>query len=266
MEDNELIQRFIESEEYALSNNVQGDFYPSYWHKITPIQIKALKNIADKDKIQFFFHLFYINNGPGFIPHKKNFTLYKKAFIQLLELSKSRVSSTIFDELKTVVLFDAHQSNDGEIRNIYTTSYDDFKINAKILKQCDKYSYLSAMCKKHEKFIPLAQNPYIVNRCIAAIKKVGSNRHAPIPNKDFLFWGLILILVLNKSKEAMVTLLELIRISSCREYMYVFGEFLDLMPANMNLSDLNNALYEHHPKEWIDVRDENWIQNYYTKK
>ncbi len=201
--------------------------------------------------------------GVGLIPNIKNFQLYKQSFYLLLEHSLSVKPGDAFDEFVVSLIFGASNNTVQALNNVKETSYDEFKQNIRIVKKLRESPYLSAVTDKCDKFMLFSQDPKVVDRCVLTLSELGSARRAFIPNKDFLYWGSLLILILSDDKKIRTIVLNLMTAIPHREYVFVFREFLEMIPKEFPTEDLKEALYKNYPKEWIEIIDKNWMDTYY---
>lgn len=229
----ELIRAFIQDEEQAYIDDVQGHFYPSNHHHINPQLKKLPAGLSAEEITSLYYHLLRLGQiiDPG---KEQYFPLLQEAYKRLYAIIDERYPRNVFHRLEAVFLEDV-------------PDYATYLRYRAVILQCNKYSNLPGMRGKPDKFMPYAQDEQIINRVIYSLQRIGFKHNGPLVS-NFTFWGFIFMLLLTKNVQIVKDFINT-DLPDKRNYVWILGSFLK---SDASLKDLLNDLYATYPVEWID--------------
>jgi hypothetical protein len=242
-DDINLIKRFIDNQNTAIKNDIDGKVFYDYHYEIKRIMGSAMKDYTDNDKVYTFYHT--LNLCELYAINKKNYIYYQEAFALLIPriLTKEcRCSIGTFNSTVAFVLFNVIDEKIENEQKFEDIPYADFHLMSQFIKKCASYGDYFSMYDKRKQFLKYLDNDLL-------IEQLEKNLPAYFESERFSFDNtlagiLILLLVSDGKKEKEI----LKSINKCNFYgesidwLRKFYEFFQDTDANKKLlKELNKS-------------------------
>lgn len=271
-EENDLIHKFINDEEYSTKKNIQGKFYIMNHHEIHALEKKSLNKIDAIKKRRFFFNLIKLcYNKPTKNKIKEtNFSTLIEAYIDILKyanntkktigwwlfkkpkldtLSTERIPFTSFFKLDAYFLFGANEYSEENSVLIRKTTFETYTLCWQFIKKAHSYQEggYSKMRAKSDEFMIYVKNSNLIERIYQSLKNTDF-KTAVFPSNG-TFWAFVMVLILADKEEYLKKVIEC---NNERNNVFVLGSFLKEFNEISTGKNLLKSLYQKHPKEWVD--------------
>lgn len=196
-----ILEDFIASEDEALVQSKQGDFYLPNHHLIKPLVSTAASLLDDTARQRLFFHLLRMGELPP-VKSDHDFGLLLAAYGQTVPLYSEGFPSCSLQHSLGLLAFgyDDHGVLPGEPE----CSADSYRLYAMVWAQCNAYTAIPYMLAHAGEFSLYAQDPGLAARILKLLRHidylhthVGAQEEARYPITRLWFWALMFIALLN---------------------------------------------------------------------
>ena len=245
LDDKDIIEQFIDTENFALSNDSQGLIYPEYHYEIKRIMGTVMKNYTERDKIYTFYHTLNLCNL--YPIHKKNYIYFKQAFSLLIPriiTEDCYCGGRTFNPTVSFVLFnviDEKITNDDKFQNI---SFSDFQYISQFIRKCASYWEDESMIEKQQQFFKYLDNTVLIELLAKNLPLFFESKHFTF-NKTLS--GILIILLISQNKREKDILKSL---NECKINNEAIG-CLNLYYESFQKDETNKLLFDDFKKRFL---------------
>jgi hypothetical protein len=199
------IDGFIKDEIKAMSEKVQGHFYPDNHHVIKPDFKKNLKKLDPQVIEDYYYHSMRVSNFPVHVT-EESFPYLLKAYdrVTMLFLEGARYPVNRFSAFEGFFLFGYNRMVEPKtpLANISFTTYQE---RIEFFKKPKQFTSIPGILGKLDKFKDFAANKALVEHSHLTLRN-SNFLHNGIYSSDFFFWALMILVMLTPSKESEKTI------------------------------------------------------------
>ncbi|EML7989573.1 hypothetical protein D7Y24_00320 [Stenotrophomonas maltophilia] len=192
-----MLAAFIESEEAALAEERQGDFYPSYHYQLAALAPRAGNGLPQDMLQRFYFHWLRVGDWKVAGLPQRDFPILVAAYQELTKLPVGY--DTRQPGLSLPHLFCFGFNEHGELPSGVVTNAADLKQRTRLVEHCRKYQSFQAQREKVDKFLPY--RPFA--RTI--LETARFLQHDIKGMGQILYWGMALIALLDEDTRIQMT-------------------------------------------------------------
>ena len=195
-----ILANFIASEDQALQQCKQGDFYPPNNHLIKPLVSSAATLLDDESRQRFYFHLLRVGELPP-TQGAHEFALLCAAYAEMVPLLAQGFPSCSLQRALGLLVFGFDEC--GALPEEPAPDAESFALHSKVWAQCNAYSAMPYMLENSGQFALYAANgglAHRVHKLLRHIKYIHSDpgsQEARYPITRLWFWALVFIALLN---------------------------------------------------------------------
>lgn len=203
-----ILENFIASEDEALVQSKQGDFYLPNHHLIKPLVSTAAALLDDATRQRLFFHLLRVGELPP-VKSDHDFGLLLAAYEQTVPLYSEGFPSCSLQRSLGLLAFG--YDDRGALPGEPDCSVDSYRLYGMVWAQCNAYSAIPYMLAHAEEFFLYAQDTALAARILKLLRHidylhthVGAQQEARYPITRLWFWALMFIALLSPATAAEV--------------------------------------------------------------
>lgn len=228
-----ILQDFIASEDEALVQCKQGDFYPPNHHLIKPLVFSAATLLDDASQQRLYFHLLRVGELPP-AQNAHEFELLCAAYAQMAPLLSQGFPMCSLQ--RTLGLLAFGYDDRGALRGEPPCNPESYLYHAGVWAQCNAYTAIPYMIGQAGRFQLYAADSGLAARILKLLRHTRyihsefNSQEARYPITRLWFWGLVFIALLNPETAAAVVedfLTPAVTLPRYPEQLRILGRYLD---------------------------------------
>lgn len=195
-----ILEDFIASEDEALVQCKQGDFYLPNNHLIKPLVSSAATLLDDASRQRLYFHLLRVGELPA-VGSEREFELLRAAYAQTAPLLQQ--GFPLCNLQRTPGLLAFGYDDRGALPGEPPASMEGYLQHARVWAQCNAYKAMPYMLAQKESFALYAADGGLAARILKLLRHTHyihsdcEAQEARYPITRLWFWALVFIAVLN---------------------------------------------------------------------
>ena len=196
-----ILEDFIASEDEALGQCKQGDFYLPNHHLIKPLVSTAGRLLDDAARQRLFFHLLRVGELPP-AKTEHDFHLLLAAYEQTVPLYADGFPMCSLQRTLGLLVFG--YDDRGLLPNEPDCSVESYREHSQVWAQCNEHAAIPYMMAHAGQFALYAQDAALAARILKLLRHiqylhtdVGAQHEAHYPITRLWFWALMFIALLN---------------------------------------------------------------------
>jgi hypothetical protein len=228
-----ILEDFIASEDEALVQCKQGDFYPPNHHLIKPLVFSATTLLSDDARQRLYFHLLRVGELPP-ARSAHEFGLLSSAYAQMVPLLAQGFPMCSLQRALGLLAFG--YDDRGALPGEPAGDAESFQYHARVWAQCNAYTAIPYMIDKAEQFALYAEDGALARRIHKLLRhskyihsEIG-NQEARYPITRLWFWGLVFIALLHADTATGVVedfLAPTAKLPRYHEQLRILGRYLE---------------------------------------
>jgi hypothetical protein len=206
-----LFQAFIRSEDRAIANGIEGDWYPGNWHRLKPFLRRAPSLLSRETLERLYVHLLRHDVLPNRAELQDTYPVLERAYGIQTRYMTHRAGRPMsrMCRFEGLMLFGFdHRTLIGANVDI-----DDYLRYRAAWLQFDGYEHIPAIAEGAKGLLPYAQDPRLIDRIcqvMADLKFIHDDRYdpsSPYRDDDYAytrlpFWAAMFTLLLSPVRQA----------------------------------------------------------------
>lgn len=228
-----ILENFIASEDEALVQCKQGDFYAPNNHLIKPLVFSAATLLNDASQQRLYFHLLRVGELPP-AQSAREFELLSAAYAQMAPLLSQGFPMCSLQ--RTLGLLAFGYDDRGALPGEPGCSVESYLYHAGVWAQCNAFTAIPYMIGQIERFRLYAEDRALAARILKLLRHTQyihsdvNQRDARYPITRLWFWALVFIALLNADTAASVVedfLAPAVELPRYPEQLRILGRYLD---------------------------------------
>lgn len=228
-----ILEDFIASEDEALVQCKQGDFYPPNHHLIKPLVSSAATLLSDAAQQRLYFHLLRVGELPP-VQSGREFELLSAAYAQMAPLLSQGFPTCNLQRALGLLAFgyDDH----GALPDEPACTAESYAYHAGVWAQCNAYKAIPYMLSQVGRFRLYAADGGLAARILKLLRHTRyihsefNPQETRYPITRLWFWALVFIVLLNA--DTAVPLVEdflspAVKLPRYQEQLGILGRYLE---------------------------------------
>lgn len=228
-----ILEDFIASEDEALVQCKQGDFYPPNHHLIKPLVSSAATLLGDASQQRLYFHLLRVGELPP-VQSAREFELLSAAYAQMAPLLSQGFPMCSLQRTRGLLVFGYDER--GALPGEPACSMESYLYHAGVWAQCNAYTAIPYMLGQIDRFRLYATDGGLAARILKLLRHTQyihsdlNPQEARYPITRLWFWALIFIALLNTDTAASVVedfLAPAVKLPRYQEQLKILGRYIE---------------------------------------
>jgi hypothetical protein len=229
----DILENFIASEDEALVQCKQGDFYPPNHHLIKPLVSTAGTLLSDASQQRLYFHLLRVGELPP-AQSAREFGLLSAAYAQMAPLLSQGFPMCSLQRALGLLAFG--YDDRGALPGEPQCSAESYLYHAGVWAQCNAYTAIPYMIGQIDQFRLYAADSGLAARILKLLRHTRyihsdvNQQETRYPITRLWFWALVFIALLNAETAAAVVedfLAPAVELPRYQEQLRILGRYLD---------------------------------------